>query len=92
MAVAIAVRFRLSADRRFQVTSLDVLVIFIAVVVPNLPGSVVAPQALGVGIFKLVVLFYALETLSAGIREPAWRLPTLGVGAFLVACVMRGMV
>ncbi len=33
--------FPSASDRRFRVTPLDILVIFIALAVPNLPGSVV---------------------------------------------------
>jgi UDP-GlcNAc:undecaprenyl-phosphate GlcNAc-1-phosphate transferase len=90
MAMAIAVRFRLSSDRRFKITPLDVLVVFIALVIPNLPGSIVAPQGLGASVGKLIVLFYAVETLSAGIRPGAWRWPGVAATAFLLACLSTG--
>lgn len=90
MVLAIAVRFRLSSDRRFKVTPLDVLVVFIALVIPNLPGSIVAPQGIGASVGKLIVLFYAIETLSAGIRPGAWRWPGVAATAFLLACLVTG--
>ncbi len=60
---AALVRFSLSAARRFEVTSLDVLVIFIAVVLPNLPGPIQLPADLPAGITKAVVLLYVVEAL-----------------------------
>jgi UDP-GlcNAc:undecaprenyl-phosphate GlcNAc-1-phosphate transferase len=78
LAAAVAARFRLSNDRRFRVTPLDVLVIIVAIVVPNLPGSVATPHALGGSIAKLVVLFYAIESLLSGVGR---RWPVLGAAA-----------
>ncbi len=61
--VAALVRFWLSPTRRFEVTSLDVLVVFIALVIPNLPGSVELPPDLPAGIAKAVILLYVVEML-----------------------------
>lgn len=60
---AALLRFWLSPARRFEVTSLDVLVIFIAVVLPNLPGSIPLPADLPAGITKAVILLYVVEVL-----------------------------
>ena len=38
LALAVAIRLRLSRERRFEVTPLDLLVIFVALALPNLPG------------------------------------------------------
>jgi UDP-GlcNAc:undecaprenyl-phosphate/decaprenyl-phosphate GlcNAc-1-phosphate transferase len=89
LALAILVRFRLASDRRFRITPLDVLVIFIAIVVPNLPGSIATPVTLGVSIAKLIVLMYAVETLL-GAAGRWWRLPSLAALPFLGACALRG--
>ena len=56
-------RMRLSRERRFEVTPLDLLVIFVALALPNLPGLRGAPSNLGLSVAKLVVLFYAVEML-----------------------------
>jgi UDP-GlcNAc:undecaprenyl-phosphate GlcNAc-1-phosphate transferase len=56
-------RLRLSKDRRFVLTPLDLIVLFVALVVPSLPGSFALPDGGAVGIAKLVILFYALEVL-----------------------------
>jgi UDP-GlcNAc:undecaprenyl-phosphate GlcNAc-1-phosphate transferase len=61
--VAAVIRFSLSPTRRFEVTTLDLLVVFIALVVPNLPGSVTLPPDLPAGVAKTVILMYVIEML-----------------------------
>ena len=61
-AAALA-RFWLSPTRRFEVTTLDLIVVFIALVLPNLPGSVAWPADLPQGIAKAVILLYVVEML-----------------------------
>ena len=61
--VAAVVRFWLSQRGRFELTTLDLIVIFIALVVPNLPGSVALPPDLPGGIAKAVILLYVVEML-----------------------------
>jgi len=90
LILSIVARFRLSSDRRFRVTPLDVLVIFVAVAVPNLPGSIATAATLGESIAKLIALLYGLETLL-GAPARAWRLPGAAALVFLVACATRGM-
>ena len=60
---AALLRFWLSRARRFEVTSLDVLVIFIAIVLPHLSGSIPLPPDLPAGIMKAIVLLYVVEVL-----------------------------
>jgi UDP-GlcNAc:undecaprenyl-phosphate GlcNAc-1-phosphate transferase len=62
-AVATAVRLRLHNDRRFQVTPLDLIVLFMALIVPSLPGTFDLPHGGVLAIVKLVILFYAIEVL-----------------------------
>jgi UDP-GlcNAc:undecaprenyl-phosphate GlcNAc-1-phosphate transferase len=60
---AALVRFMLSPTRRFELTTLDLIVIFVALVLPNLPGSVSLPSDLPGGIAKAVILLYVVEML-----------------------------
>jgi UDP-GlcNAc:undecaprenyl-phosphate GlcNAc-1-phosphate transferase len=63
--------FRLTGERRFHLTPLDFLVVFMALTLPNLPGSIASPQELGLAAIKLGILFYTIELLSgqsAGVR------------------------
>jgi hypothetical protein len=61
--IAAVVRFWLSQRGRFELTALDLIVIFIALVVPNLPGSIALPPDLPGGIAKAVILLYVVEML-----------------------------
>lgn len=72
---AVVVKMRLSRKRRFQVTTLDALLIILALTIPNLPGLPNASTTLGFSIAKLVALFYAVEMIashSARARRLAW--------------------
>jgi UDP-GlcNAc:undecaprenyl-phosphate GlcNAc-1-phosphate transferase len=62
-ALATAARLRLYNDRTFQLTPLDLIVLFMALVVPSLLGSLQLSNGSALAIAKLVVLFYALEML-----------------------------
>lgn len=89
LVLSIIFRFRLASDRSFRVTTLDVLVIFIAVAVPNLPGSVTASATLGEGIAKLIALMYGVETLL-GAAASWWRLPSVAALVFVSVCALQG--
>lgn len=58
-----AVRLRLQNDRRFQVTPLDLIVLFMALVVPSLPGVFKLPEGDALAIVKLIILYYSIEML-----------------------------
>jgi UDP-GlcNAc:undecaprenyl-phosphate GlcNAc-1-phosphate transferase len=62
-AAATALRLRLHNDRRFQATPLDLIVLFMALIVPSLPGTLNLPHGGVPAIAKLVILFYAIEVL-----------------------------
>jgi len=62
-ALATAARLRLYNDRGFQLTPLDLIVLFMALVVPSLPGTLHLPHGGALAIAKLVIVFYALEML-----------------------------
>jgi len=63
VAIGTAVRLHLQNDRRFQLTPLDLIVLFMALVVPNIPGSLHLPQGGAPAIAKLAIMFYAVEVL-----------------------------
>jgi UDP-GlcNAc:undecaprenyl-phosphate GlcNAc-1-phosphate transferase len=91
LVLAIIVRFRLSSDRSFRITTLDVLVIFVAIAVPNLPGSIAMPATMGESIAKLITLLYGLETLL-GAPARWWRLPSVAALGLLGTCALRGLI
>jgi len=91
LTVAVLLRLRTWRERRFEITTLDLLVVFVALALPNLPGLRGAPSNLGFTAAKLVVLLYAVELLSSHtVRARAW---TWRVAAgFLGLVALRGLV
>jgi UDP-GlcNAc:undecaprenyl-phosphate/decaprenyl-phosphate GlcNAc-1-phosphate transferase len=90
-AVASAVRLRLHNDRRFQVTPLDLIVLFMALVVPSLPGTLHLPQGGAHAIAKLVIVFYAVEMLvSRAEGRAAW--VRIAAAAVLAGLAVRPLV
>jgi UDP-GlcNAc:undecaprenyl-phosphate GlcNAc-1-phosphate transferase len=88
-AAAALARFVFSDARRFEVTALDVLVTFIALVMPNLPGFVSLPADLPAGIVKAVVLLYVVEMIDGiGLRRS---LPRAFLAVMLGAIALRGL-
>jgi hypothetical protein len=85
-ALATAVRLRLQNDRRFQVTPLDLIVLFMALVVPSLPGTLHLPEGGALAIAKLLILLYSIEILvSRSEGAILWmRIAVIGVLAGLV--------
>jgi UDP-GlcNAc:undecaprenyl-phosphate/decaprenyl-phosphate GlcNAc-1-phosphate transferase len=90
LAVSVAVATRLSGDRRFEATPLDLLLIFAAFALPNLPGLAGTPHDFGLSAAKLVVMFYAVELVgSIGSRL---RTVLLGAtAAFYVVVAFRAL-
>ena len=84
---AALVRFWLSPTRRFELTTLDLIVIFIAIVLPNLPGSLALPADLPGGIAKAVILLYVVEMLLT--LDLKWRLPRVILGITLAIVAGR---
>jgi UDP-GlcNAc:undecaprenyl-phosphate GlcNAc-1-phosphate transferase len=90
-AVASAVRLRLHNDRRFQVTPLDLIVLFMALVVPSLPGTLHLPRGGAHAIAKLVIVFYAVEMLvSRAEGRAAW--VRIAAAAVLAGLAVRPLV
>jgi UDP-GlcNAc:undecaprenyl-phosphate GlcNAc-1-phosphate transferase len=85
-AAGTVVRVRLSNERRFELTPLDLIVVFVALVLPSLPGSTALPHGGALGIAKLVVLFYAVEVLVTRLEVRAlWlRIGAVAIQAGLV--------
>jgi UDP-GlcNAc:undecaprenyl-phosphate/decaprenyl-phosphate GlcNAc-1-phosphate transferase len=86
--VATAVRLRLHRDRRFQVTPLDLIVLFMALVVPSLTRTFNLPHDGALTIAKLVILFYAVEVLLGRVERRALWL-RLAVVSTLAALALR---
>ena len=68
LALSVAVGFHFSKDKDFRVTTLDFLVIFVAFLIPNLPG-VEFGDTIGSAIAQLIVLFYSVELIISNIKD-----------------------
>lgn len=90
-ALATALRLRLLNDRRFQITPLDLIVLFMALVVPNLPGSLALPSGGSASIAKLVVLLYSIEILlSRADQRVLWF--RVGAASVLAGLTVRSLI
>lgn len=87
-AAATLLRLRLSKDGRFKLTPLDLIVLFVALVVPSLPGSTGLPHGGAVGIAKLVILFYAVEVLVSRTEVQVLWL-RIGIASILTGLIIR---
>lgn len=91
-AIAVAaggtiLRLRLSKDRRFILTPLDLIILFVALVVPSLPGFSM-PDGGAAGVAKLVILFYAIEVLVTRVDLGVMWL-RIAVASLLTGLVLR---
>lgn len=90
LAAAVGTLLRLQRDRRFQVTPLDIIVLFVALVIPSLSGSVPLPAGTALGIAKLVILFYSIEVLVSRAEIPVvWF--RIGAATILAGLIMHPM-
>lgn len=77
-------------SHRFRVTPLDFLIIFIALVVPNLPDQFIRGQNLGFLAVELIVLLFGYEVLMTELRGKFDAL-TLSTLAGLAIVAIRGI-
>lgn len=87
LAATVVIRLRFWRERRFEITTLDILVVFIALVVPNLPGIQGTTSELGVSLAKFLILLYAVEMLishSERVRRWLWLGSALALGLIAI--------
>lgn len=72
LAIVVAAFAFFGGRRRFRLTPLDILVVFLAFVAPYLAGNVFSGMNYGILVAKAVVVFYALELVLANERRQ-WR-------------------
>jgi UDP-GlcNAc:undecaprenyl-phosphate GlcNAc-1-phosphate transferase len=93
VAIAVAaagtvLRLRLSGDRRFELTPLDLIVLFVALVVPSLTDGLGLPDGGAYAIAKLVVVYYGLEVLVSRMQmQVVWL--RIAVATLLAAFIIR---
>jgi len=86
-AVTAAIRLRMFNDRRFELTPLDLIILFMALVVPSLLGNFSLPHGGALAIAKLVILLYGIEIIvSRSEGRGIWiRIASVSILAGLVA-------
>jgi UDP-GlcNAc:undecaprenyl-phosphate/decaprenyl-phosphate GlcNAc-1-phosphate transferase len=90
IGVAALVRFAFAGGRTFELTALDMLVVFVAVVVPLLPAPVRLPAVLSEGVAKTMLLLYAVELLLGGTLRS--RVPQAILVLTFSAIALRGLI
>jgi hypothetical protein len=91
MAAGTLLRLYLSQDRRFELTPLDLIVLFVALVIPSLAGTLGLSHVGAIGIAKLVVLFYAVEALASRVEMPmVWI--RIAVSTLLAGLILRTLI
>ena len=72
LGVSIIIAYRFGHNRSFAVTPTDFLIILIALLVPNLTGSIFEHHYVGEVAIKTLVLFYAVELIVAESGPRVW--------------------
>jgi UDP-GlcNAc:undecaprenyl-phosphate/decaprenyl-phosphate GlcNAc-1-phosphate transferase len=92
-AVVVFVILTLKLTRRqkgFKTTPMDFLILFVALVVPNLPDDQIRSYQMGLFAAKIVVMFFGYEVLMGELRGKWGKLTWFTVGA-LAVCSVRGL-
>lgn len=91
LAIIVLMGFRFSHDRKFIITPLDFLIIFVALIVPNLPGLPMTDANIGITIAKMIVLFYGIVLVFNNITK-YWDILRSSVILILAMLVLQGTV
>ena len=78
-------------EKGFKTTPMDFLILFVALVVPNLPDLHIHSYHLGLLAAKIIVLFFSFEVLMGELRGKFNRLGVFTVVALGVV-VVRGII
>ncbi len=91
IALAVAVNIRYAQQKNFEPTPLDYLVVFLALVMSFSPITLVHGVDIGVGLIKLIILFYGAELLINRVG-PRQNLSRLAVYCSLSLVGIKGIV
>ncbi|MEA2108937.1 MAG: MraY family glycosyltransferase [Pseudomonadota bacterium] len=81
---------RLSRRSGYKSTPLDFLILFIALVVPNLSTEVIGARHMGVVASQIIALFYSYEVLLEELRGE-YNLAAASTGGMLLLSALRGL-
>jgi UDP-GlcNAc:undecaprenyl-phosphate GlcNAc-1-phosphate transferase len=88
MAVVAAIWIRYSGGR-FKFTSLDFLIVFMLIMVPNLP--IAQDSMIGLLAIEIMILFYACEVVISE-NDRKWTALHSGVMTSLTLLAIRGLI
>jgi UDP-GlcNAc:undecaprenyl-phosphate GlcNAc-1-phosphate transferase len=91
LALAMVTCIRGTSDRPFRLTPLDILLLFLVAIVPNLPDSIAGARSLGMSVAELVLLFYCVEALSS-VAVARWRWISGAAVVFLLGLSLRTLI
>lgn len=91
LIVFVLLTLKFSRRRGFKSTPLDFLILFVALVVPNLPDQRIQTWQMGLIAAKIVVLFFTYEVLKGELRLDTKRLGVSGIMALMVISI-RGLI
>ncbi len=84
LIVFVLLTLKFSRRRGFRTTPTDFLILFVALVVPNLPDPRIQTWQMGLVAAKIVVLFFTYEVLKGELRLDTKRLSVTGIMALMV--------
>jgi len=90
LGFALVVAYRFTRNRAFTVTPTDFLIIFIALIVPTLSGSVFPDNRIGEVAIKVLILFYAVELIVSEVQPRLWLLRGVVTTVLLLLAVRVG--
>jgi len=91
LVIAILLKVRFCEERTFKVTPLDYLVIILVIIAPNLPETHFENGVIGEKAIKLLILFYASETV-VWLKVSRLNLIRYGTLGALMIIIFRGIV
>jgi UDP-GlcNAc:undecaprenyl-phosphate GlcNAc-1-phosphate transferase len=91
LIVFVLLTLKFSRRRGFRTTPTDFLILFVALVVPNLPDERIQTWQMGLVAAKIVVLFFTYEVLKGELRLDTKRLSVTGIMVLMVIS-LRGFI
>ncbi len=74
-------------EKGFKTTPMDFLILFIVLVVPNLPDEQIRAYGMGLVAAKIIVLFFSYEVLMGELRGKFKKLGWATTAAMGITCV-----
>ncbi|NLI81632.1 MAG: undecaprenyl/decaprenyl-phosphate alpha-N-acetylglucosaminyl 1-phosphate transferase [Deltaproteobacteria bacterium] len=92
MAASVLLTLKFTRRRKgFKTTPMDFLILFVVLVVPNLPDARIQGQALGLVATKMIAFFFSYEVLNGELRGEYGKLARFTVATLLLLAA-RGVV